>query len=61
MRNSVDNLSLIFQTLSLAILFQDYNNIDLMQELRKQDTDYLEKIITQNDEIIKLLKGDKNE
>lgn len=53
----VDNLSLILQALSLQILFQDYNNTDLMQELQKQDNDYLEKIVKQNNEIIKLLKG----
>ena len=54
--NRVDNLSLILQTLSLQILFQDYNNGDLMNELQKQDKEYLEKIIEQNKEIIKLLK-----
>jgi hypothetical protein len=32
-----------------------------MQELQKQDSDYLEKIIEQNNEIIKLLKkGEKD-
>ena len=56
MRNSVDNLSLILQALSLEILFRDYNNVDLMQELQKQDNEYLEKIIKQNEEIIALLK-----
>lgn len=56
MRNSVDNLSLILQALSLEILFRDYNNVDLMQELQKQDSEYLEKIIKQNEEIIALLK-----
>lgn len=54
--NKVDNLSLVLQALSLQILFQDYNNSDLMQELQKQDSEYLEKIIKQNEEIIKLLK-----
>ena len=58
MRNStVDNLSLILQALSLEILFKDFNNSDLMQELQRQDSDYLEKIIKQNEEIIALLKG----
>lgn len=52
-----NNLSLILQALSLQILFQDYNNSDLMNELQKQDKEYLEKIIIQNEEIIKLLKG----
>ena len=54
--NSVDNISLLLQALSLQILFRDYNNVDLMQELQKQDSDYLEKIVKQNEEIIKLLK-----
>lgn len=55
--NRVDNLSLILQTLSLQILFQDFNNTDLMNELQNQDRNYLEKIIAQNNEIIQLLKG----
>ena len=54
--NRVDNLSLVLQALSLQILFKDYNNSDLMQELQTQDEIYLKKIIKQNDEIIKLLK-----
>ena len=57
MKNSViDNLSLVLQALSLQILFQDYNNGDLMQELQNQDSNYLQKIIEQNNEIINLLK-----
>ena len=59
--NSINNLSLILQALSLQILFQDFNNSDLMNELRQQDTNYLEKIIKQNNEIIALLKGETNE
>lgn len=58
--NYVDNLSLVFQTLSLILLFKDYNNSDLMQELQNQDTNYLEKIIKQNDEILELLKKGDN-
>ena len=54
--NMVNNLGLVLQALSLQILFQDYNNTDLMQELQKQDSEYLEKIIKQNQEIIDLLK-----
>jgi hypothetical protein len=57
--NVVDNLSLILQALSLQILFQDYNNSDLMQELQRQDSEYLEKIIKQNEQIIALLKERK--
>lgn len=56
MVNSVDNASLLLQILSLEILFKDYNNSDLMQVLQHQNSDYLEKIIEQNKEIINLLK-----
>ena len=59
--NRVDNLSLVLQALSLEILFKDYNNSDLMQELQRQDSEYLEKIIKQNEEILTLLrKEEKN-
>lgn len=60
--NKIDNLSLLLQALSLEILFKDYNNADLMQELQTQDEKYLKTIIKQNEEIIKLLKerGDSN-
>ena len=54
--NKIDNLSLILQALSLEILFRDYNNSDLMEELQKQDSEYLNKIIKQNEEILKILK-----
>ena len=56
MKNNLDISSLILQILSLEILFKDFNNTDLMQELQKQDSDYLEKIILQNEEILTLLK-----
>ena len=57
MRNNVvDNMSLLLQALSLEILFKDYNNSDLMQELQNQDSNYLEKIINQNEEILNILK-----
>lgn len=56
MNNTINNLSLILQALSLQILFQDYNNSDLMQELQNQDKKYLQKIIEQNNEILKILK-----
>lgn len=54
--NKVDNLSLVLQALSLQILFKDYNNADLMQELQTQDEKYLKTIIKQNEKIIKLLE-----
>jgi len=54
--NIIDNLSLVLQMISLEILFRDYNNGDLMQELQNQDSNYLERIIEQNEEILKILK-----
>ena len=60
--NTIDISSLILQMLSLEILFKDFNNTDLMQELQRQDKYYLEKIIKQNDEILNLLrKEEKND
>lgn len=59
MKNNLDTASLILQVYSLILLIQDYNNSDLMQELQRQDSEYLEKIIKQNDEIIEILKGGK--
>lgn len=59
--NAVDNLSLVLQALSLEILFKDYNNGDLMGELQRQDKEYLEKIIKQNEQIINLLEGRENQ
>ena len=60
--NTIDNLALVLQALSLQILFRDYNNSDIMNELQTQDEKYLKTIIKQNQEIIELLKerGDKN-
>jgi hypothetical protein len=55
-KNLIDNLSLLLQVLSLEILFRDFNNSDLMQELQNQDSNYLQKIIKQNEEILNLLK-----
>ena len=58
--NAVDNLGLVLQALSLQILFRDYNNVDLMQELRLQDETYFKKIIEQNEEILTLLRKEDN-
>lgn len=65
--NRVDYLSLFFQIWSLDILFKDFNNSDLMNELQRQDSEYLEKIIkqneviiNQNEEILTFLKGGKD-
>ena len=60
MNNTVDNLSLVLQMLSLQILFKDYNNSDLMQELQKQDNEYLEKLLKNQEEILTLLRKEEN-
>jgi hypothetical protein len=60
MRNNLDATSLLLQLYSLILLIQDYNNTDLMQELQKQDKEYLEKIISQNEEILTLLRKEVN-
>lgn len=57
--NNLENISNILQILSFLILVEDFNNMDLMKYLAHQD-DLLDKIIEQNDEIIRLLKGGKN-
>lgn len=48
-----------------CLQIMDYNatirqssNDDLMAEMRKQDSEYLQKIIKQNEEIITLLKSE---
>ena len=56
MHNSVDITSLVLQVLSLQILLKDYNNTDIMQELQRQDNEYFEKIISNQKEILNILK-----
>lgn len=58
--NTINNISLLLQALSLEILFKDYNNSDLMNELQTQDEKYLKTIIKQNDEILNLLRKEEN-
>lgn len=58
--NSLDTLSLLLEIISLDLLFRDYNNSDLMQELQNQDNNYLLKIIKQNEEILSLLRKEDN-
>jgi len=59
MRNNLDITSLILQLYSVILLLQDFNNTDLMRELQKQDSEYLEKIIKQNKEILNLLRKEE--
>lgn len=56
MNSNVDLGSFILQLLSLEILFKDFNNSDLMNELQNQDEKYLKQILKNQEEILKLLK-----
>jgi len=60
MRNNLDLTSLILQLYSVILLLQDFNNTDLMRELQKQDTQYFEKIIKNQEEILNLLRKEDN-
>ena len=60
MRNNLDETSLILQLYSLILLIRDFNNTDLMRELQKQDTQYFEKIIKNQEEILTLLRKEDN-
>ena len=58
-QNNFNFMANLIQILSYQILLHDFNNTDLMKYLEHQD-DLLRKIIEQNDEILNILKGDKN-
>jgi hypothetical protein len=56
MNNNLDKTSFLLQFYSILLLLKDFNNSDLMQELQNQDSNYLQKIIEQNNEILQILK-----
>lgn len=56
MNSNIDITSLFLQALSLQILFQDYNNRDIMAELQMQDENYFKKVLSNQEKIIKLLE-----
>lgn len=60
MKNNIDIASLILQILSLDLLFKDFNNVDIMAELQKQDNEYFNKIIKNQEEILTLLRKEDN-
>ena len=57
--HNLENVSNTLQILSFLILVKDFNNTDLMKYLNHQD-DLLNLIISQNKEIIQLLKEGNN-
>lgn len=56
--NDIANIS---QLISLQLLLQDASNNDLMAELQRQNKEYLETIIKNQEEIKQLLKGVLND
>lgn len=52
----IDMMANWSQFVSLFLLLKDASNAEILQELNHQNSAYLEKIIEQNEEIIKLLK-----
>ena len=65
--NNLNTLANILQVANYEMLLKDANNNDLLHFLQHQDNDLLNKIIEQNETIIKqnneileLLKGGKN-
>ena len=56
---NLETLSNLLQIKSYEILVNDFNNTDLMKYLKHQD-ELLNKIINQNEQIIKLLKEENN-
>ena len=61
MRNNLDATSLILQLYSVVLLLQDCTNNSIMEELQKQDTQYFEKIIKNQDEILTLLRKEESQ
>ena len=58
--NFINNTTFLLQLYSVMLLIQDFNNTDLMQELQNQDSNYLQKIIDQNEQILTLLRKEDN-
>ena len=55
--NSLNLYATFLQIMDLALLQSDASNNELMRELQRQDREYLDKIVKQNEEIIRLLKN----
>lgn len=50
----------VFQVVDLILNISQVSNDVLLKELQKQNTKYLSKIIEQNEEILTILKDEKN-
>lgn len=60
MNDELNNMANIAQFISLWLLLQDASNNDLMKELQNQNTNYFERIIENQEKILKLLEGIKH-
>ena len=56
----MQTLEFVLQFLTLMWASEDVTNNALYEELQKQDREYLQKIIEQNNEILKYLSDMKN-
>lgn len=61
MNDELNNMANIAQFISLWLLLQDATNNDLMKELQNQNTNYFERIIENQEKILKLLEGIKHD
>lgn len=52
--------STLLQIADLALLTGDASNVDIMKELQRQNKEYMEKIINQNNKIISILEESKS-
>ena len=59
--DGLNNAANLAQLISLELLLQEKSNNDLMNELQHQNKEYLEQILKNQQEIIKLLKGLTND
>lgn len=53
--NQLTLLDTFLQIMTMAMVSEDATNNDLMSELQKQDRDYLEKIIENQNQILSML------
>ena len=53
--NQITVLDMFLQILTMVMVSEDATNNDLMSELQKQDCEYLEKIIENQNQILSML------
>ncbi len=55
--NQLTLLDTFLQIMTMVMVSEDATNNDLMSELQKQDREYLEKIIENQNQILSIIKG----